>query len=349
MKIMNLKKVFVLLLLAVSSCNDPETVVTNIIHPDGSVTRKIEVRNKENNFKVKDLQVPYDDTWTVKDSMEISAKGDTTWIRRAEKLFLSADYINLTYKNDSSHNKAAVRHAEFRKRFRWFNTDYYYSEGIGSILRFGYPLSDYLNKEQLAYFYLPSKVANNLRNGADSLKYKILDDSIKAGTDLWTIRSLVSEWIGEFDLQAKGRPERELSLEVLRSRENDFMKTLEKYQKNFDSLWTAGVVPKDLFGEQIAKKYKPQLDSAIAVVTRKSLIPFKDYTIRVIMPGKLTGTNGFPDSSRVLVWPVKSDFFFTEPYLMWAESKTTNVWAWIVSGAFLVFVVTGLIIRRFRK
>jgi hypothetical protein len=67
------------------------------------------------------------------------------------------------------------------------------------------------------------------------------------------------------------------------------------------------------------------------------------------MPGKLIGTNGFPDSSHVLVWPVKSDFFFTEPYLMWAESKTTNMWAWIVTGLFLLFVVTGLIIRRIRK
>ena len=64
------------------------------------------------------------------------------------------------------------------------------------------------------------------------------------------------------------------------------------------------------------------------------------------MPGKLTGTNGFIDSTRNLLWPVKSDFFLTEQYEMWAESKTTNVWAWIVSGLFLVFVFTGIIIKR---
>ncbi len=42
------------------------------------------------------------------------------------------------------------------------------------------------------------------------------------------------------------------------------------------------------------------------------------------MPGKLIGTNGFIDSSQVLLWPVKSDYFITEQYEMWAESKIPN-------------------------
>jgi hypothetical protein len=50
-----------------------------------------------------------------------------------------------------------------------------------------------------------------------------------------------------------------------------------------------------------------------------------------------------------LLWPVKSDFFMTEPYEMWAESKTPNTWAWIVSGIFLVFVLTGVIVRIIKK
>ncbi len=33
------------------SCDEPETVVTNIVHPDGSVTRKIEMRNSKNKFE----------------------------------------------------------------------------------------------------------------------------------------------------------------------------------------------------------------------------------------------------------------------------------------------------------
>jgi hypothetical protein len=67
------------------------------------------------------------------------------------------------------------------------------------------------------------------------------------------------------------------------------------------------------------------------------------------MPGKLIGTNGFIDSSQILLWPVKSDYFLTEPYEMWAESKSTNTWAWIVSGLFLAFVLTGVLLRIIKK
>ena len=52
---------------------------------------------------------------------------------------------------------------------------------------------------------------------------------------------------------------------------------------------------------------------------------------------------------NTLLWPVKSDYFLTEPYEMWAESKITNPWAWIVSGLFLAFVLTGVMVRVRKK
>jgi hypothetical protein len=39
----------------------------------------------------------------------------------------------------------------------------------------------------------------------------------------------------------------------------------------------------------------------------------------------------------------------TEQYDMWAESKITNLWAWIASGLFLAFVFTGVIMRVIKK
>jgi hypothetical protein len=83
--------------------------------------------------------------------------------------------------------------------------------------------------------------------------------------------------------------------------------------------------------------------------TDKVLGDFKDYSVRIMMTGKLIGTNGFIDSSQVLLWPVSGDYFLTEPYEMWAESKMPNIWAWIVSGFFLLFVFTGVILRIIKK
>ena len=78
-------------------------------------------------------------------------------------------------------------------------------------------------------------------------------------------------------------------------------------------------------------------------------IDFKGYSQCITMPGRLMSTNGFPDSKHMLLWPVNSDYFVSEPYSMWAESKTTNTWAWAVTGLFLAFVTAGLILKTVRK
>jgi hypothetical protein len=116
-----------------------------------------------------------------------------------------------------------------------------------------------------------------------------------------------------------------------------------------DSLWTNGIILKEYLGETNYQRYKTDADTAIERVTRNLFIDFKGYSERIVMPGKLTGTNGFIDSCNVLLWPVKSDYFMTEPYEMWAESKLPNRWAWIVSGVFLLFVIAGVIIRGIKK
>jgi hypothetical protein len=337
------------LLLMVVSCDEPETVVTNIIHPDGSITRKIEMRNNENKFKLSDLQVPFDNSWSVKDSTEIDEKGDTTWVKRVEKTFKNVDELNLTYLSDSGANKMITRKAAFLKKFKWFNTEYRFTERIDKKLEYGYPLSDFLNSEELHYFFSPDNFKIEKATGPDSLKYKTLSDSIKMKTDKWTMKNLVSEWIGEFSKLAKGKVDGELSLASLKSREDVFVKICESNEDKLDSLWSNGILLKQFIGEANALKYKNEADSALDLASNKFWINFKEYSVRIVMPGNLTGTNGFIDSSQVLLWPVKSDFFMTQPYQMWAESKIPNIWAWIVSGIFLVFVLTGVIIKVTKK
>ncbi len=343
-------KLFVsLILMMVASCENPETVVTDYVHSDGTITRKIEMRNLENKFEASQLQVPFDSTWTVTDSIEVSPKGDTTWIKRAVKLFKNAEEINLSYKIDRGANREIPREASFKKRFRWFNTEFRFAEKIDKTLSFGYPLKDFLNKEELQYFYSPENVQYNEEVGPDSLKFKILSDSVKQKTDAWTLKNIVSEWIGEFALLVNGKGGDYLSLKSLKAREGELFKIVEANDDKLDSLWTNGIILKDFIGEANANKFRDEADSAISVATKKIMINFKEYSVRIVMPGKLTGSNGFIDSTKVLLWPVKSDYFLTEPYKMWAESKVPNTWAWIVSGLFLFFVMTGVIIRIIKK
>lgn len=332
--------------LMTASCNEPKTVVTNIVHPDGSVTRKIEMKSSEKNFRITNVQVPCDSTWTVRDSLEIGEKGDTLWVKRAEKTFTDVEEINLAYKSDSGLNKNFPRHAEFKKRFRWFNTEYTFKEIIDKNMHYGYPVSDFLDSEELKWFYYPDSHIEKMKNGPDSIKYRALNDTVDKKVENWMIKSLVSEWIAEFSNLLGENSKNELSAESLMNNEDRFVTIVKKYDEKFDSLWSNGIILKEFIGEASAIKYKTQADSAVNISINRLLADFRDYTLRTIMPGKVTEMNGMIDSSGVLMWPVKSDYFLTQTYEMKAVSKVPNIWAWIVSGVFISFVIYGAIIRK---
>ena len=101
----------------------------------------------------------------------------------------------------------------------------------------------------------------------------------------------------------------ELSIEALKSREDEFVEIIKENQEEFDSLWTKGVLLKKFIGEENAVKFKTEADSAVSVALARFLVDFKDYSVRIVMPGKLIATNGYIDSTRNLLWPVKSDYF----------------------------------------
>ncbi len=344
-----LKIAVIMILAMITSCDEPETIVTDIVHTDGSVTRRIEMKNTENKFDIHRIQVPFDSTWIVKDSLEFNEKRDTTWVKRAEKKFSSIDEINLAYRSDSGNNKAVSRRTEFKKRFRWFNTEYRFAEIIEKEFTHGYPVTDFLNKEELQYFYSPDEIMDKLVKGPDSLKYKALKDTITSKTDRWTYKSAMAEWIGDFSNLAGAKASGDMTFDALKAREDELVKISMENDNHFDSLWKNGIILKEFIGEQNALKYKTEADSAINLVVEKLFVSFHNYTIRIIMPGKLIGTNGLMDSTKVLLWPVKSEYFMTQPYEMWAESKEPNRWAWIVSGIFLLFVFAGITFRTIKR
>jgi len=348
MKNKSLKIVMVAVMAFVMSCDEPVMVVTNYVHPDGSVTRKIEMRSLKNNFEMGSLQLPFDSTWAIRDSIEIGEKGDTTWIQRAEKLFKNIEEINLAYRTDTGPNKHISRNAGFEKRFRWFNTEFRFSEKIDKKLSFGYPVGSFLNKEELGYFYSPDELRHTKEDGPDSLKFRSLFDSVRLKTDDWHTKNIFSEWIEEFSTLTSNSPDRDFSKESLKAREDEFLRVF-RIDEDIDSLWSEGIILKEIIGEANSIKYRTEADTAMEHVFKRYFVDFREYAVRIVMPGKLTGTNGFIDSSRIMMWPVKSDYFLTEPYEMWAESRIPNPWAWIVSVIFLLFVLSGVIIRIMKK
>ncbi len=353
MKRYSLKSVIALFIFLLFSCN--ETVVTNIVHPDGSVTRRIEIKDPDGkNFDPEYYRVPFDSTWIITDTFELSDKGDTTWVRRAEKLFRNVEEINKEYNNDKGTNMNFAREARFRKRFHWFNTAYIFSENIEKIFQYGYPIEQFLTKQELEYYYLPENVLDDRRNGPDSTMIKQIEDSIDIKSDKWLIWCGISEWNEEFLKLAENNGQWESSKELFQNKDSEIFNSLEQSMKDTsesDMDTTFAKIFKNVFGEELYMTFRTEIDSSLNIIEKRfeSATEFDGYSVRTLMPGKLVATNGFIDPNGEILYPVKMEYFLAQPYQMWAESKSSNTWAWVVSGVFVGFVVVGLVLRLVKK
>jgi hypothetical protein len=345
MKRKSLKILSLSVLLLAASCDEPETVVMNFVHTDGSVTRRIEMRNTKNNFGREVVQVPVDSTWSMKDSISIGEKSDTTWFKTAEKSFKNVDEINKEYQNEKGLNKMALRSASFSKKFRWFNTVYTFSEKIESSMRAGYPPEKFFVKDELEFFYLPESISKAKLSGADSTKYKELDGRVKSKTDRYFWSCVTSEWIEEFSNLTAGRSGDKPVKEKLKLLEAQIVDTIMVFDTKGDSVFTHFL---DSHGYG---KFRTEADSATAIINKRLelYMSFNGYTDIFVMPGRVTASNGYVLDKGEIMWPVNPEFFLSQPYVMHAESKMPNIWAWIVSGLFLLFVMAGVAVRLNKK
>ncbi len=342
------------LFLLLMSCNEYETRVTNIVHPDGSVTRKVVMSKKEKDpFEPGKYLVPVDSSWDITYSMSISDKNDTTWTLTAEKLFSDVDDINAGYDSDTAANSSMKRHASFDTRYRWFFTVCHFEEKVDRILETECPIDTFMTPEELRYFYLPDFIRGRLENGKDSITYKNLSEDVEAKFEKCLWMAVIKQMILDFHTLASQNSKYHLSLEDLQARENDFYEKLVANEGNDD--YEGDQLIKDVMGEDFYESFQTEIDSASDILLEAHLQKYedaKDYDMEIIMPGKLISSNGYVEtndtiaSNNNIVWSLSGDYFFTQDYVMWAESRIINVYAWIISG---IVVLLALLLLVFRK
>lgn len=370
------------------SC-DYETHVINTVHEDGSVTRKVIVKNdNEREFEPKNFRVPIDSTWTIEYTDELNENNDTIWILTAEKHFASVEGINEEYINDTGSNRDLKRSTDFSKSFKWFTTVFRYSETVDKVLTITCPASDFLSEEELAFYYLPDKVKGDLKSGSDSLRYRALADTVDTKSETWMWTGMVRQYIEIFydlfgdlpDLainkeemsekesafvhqiiamdQSEKEEEEETLQTVEEGEEEEVIQAIEKIEQDLSMEEGDDIelLITSVLGEEFYASFKTELDSTMAVLETVT-DPFfsaESYDMEIRMPGRIIATNGYADTNPELngvggiLWTVQGDYFFLETYEMWVESKISNYWAWIVTGLFVLFVITGFVVRRRR-
>jgi len=326
------------------SCDGPETVITNFVHADGSITRRVEMRSSEEIVSPEECKVPIDSTWNTFKEIELSENGDTTWVIVSEKTFPNADSINADYLSGKDMNFFAKRSAHFGKKFRWFSTVYTFTEKVERILQYGYPINDYLTGEAWNYFMLPQSVADELIEGTDSLKYKMAADSVESQGEKWLNATLLSGWFREASQLLKEEGVDSITIA-------DFSAGEKLMQGLVYDIMDSEPVSLSFMGEEFIVKYQDIIERAEDKVDKdlEVFMAFSGYTMQTIMPGKLIRGNGYLSSSGEVSWPVKPELFLCDDYLMKAESRIVNVPLCVISALFVLLVVAGYVYRRLNR
>lgn len=334
----------VLLVIFLISCGGPDALVINTVNRDGSVDRSIILTYHKDEFDLDKCQVPVDSSWTINKDIEISEKVDTIWTLTAAKHFDSVDQINVDYENYAGTNSGMIRRADFSAKFRWFNTIYTYSETVEKAINGQSPETVFTPRE-INIFYMPESMVDELLSGVDSIYYEQLTDSLDKKVESWLGSSLLITTLSEMESlngQGVGEP-----VDIQKLRDSELLIVSSMGDSDFDE----EVLLDSIMGKGFYENNKVLIDSAMDATDEKLSVAFEadSYLMQVVMPGRLIATNGYLDSDTNIIWEVSGESFLTSDYIMWAESGVVNVWAWICSFAFLLFVISGLIIRRRRN
>lgn len=359
--------VFCFLLL---SCENRVSMKT-VINPDGSCYRELEKSGVGGEFFMKDsvssrnpFPVEIDSTWSLSwkieghewrtdfpvsehtfDSiLEISKDLDeyvdsiplSVRIRRD---FFSVDEMSNEYKIRNNHPWKDVKiDYKLSKKFRWFYTFYEYKETyFKSDFKFDYPIEDFMSKDEYLFWFIGEP---NLTTGLSGMEAREYLGQIENKYNKWFAKN---KWSSEYDHVinnynkiTKGIVSKEklISLkdtifdkEVASNVDFDLTEVLNKYFKT--------------------KAFSlMELDGTYDFENEYAFLSATSFEYNLILPGKIIKSNANSQDENGKIWNLTAYRFLVNDYNIEASSRTTNVWAFIVTGLIILLALGGLFYKK---
>ena len=331
-----------------------KSIVTTRINTDGSCTRTvgmIDPRDFKGIDSVRhDLPVSIDHSW------EFININDSTAL--FQKQYNSIDELNSLYAHDESEFGVYKRSVGLEKNFRWFYTEFIYHETFGGILT-KVPLSNYMSEEEIQLIKMDDSEKHPLVMNMNPKARQSLIDNIDERAGFWihdNLFEIVFEDILEIAYSSSIINRDKINVGALK----DSIKVqIKKYDKvlvsfDFDDDAMDMIDLARLVGENL-KLDSLKLIQLVNIVELADLesrydtelfAGFDDYNNHVFMPGQLTDTNADEIRSDTLHWDIGFIKFMDDDYTLYAESKVTNTWAYMVSGFVLAIALITPFLRK---
>jgi len=385
MKILtNSKRIVVLTLIltiVLTSCIDHTYETGTIVHPDGSLDRKVVCLdadslqsdynifgvNQTKGWEVEEEQyisrINEPDTLPEEDGSFTVSPTDTNYQTKFTftKHFNSVEEANQEMDEGNGQADTLFRiRSTFQKKFRWFVTYLDYSDVYLSMNRFhNAPVEDYFAPEDYAFIgRIPGKSKHLSK--ADVEYCKRLDSYIQntyyreallleycmtmvdAMHELKTDTAIVNGFLKVCEIIDS----MDIGLSSLEKNESIKDSTLQRLLED-DSMFEKEFRVKiptevyDLYYQKV-KDFDPQIRFM------REAYGSDNYEHSITMPWKVVCTNADSISGSELFWKPPVQKFTFSDYTMTATSRKLNLWAWIVTALAAIGIV-GLLLWKLRR
>jgi len=269
-----------------------------------------------------------------------SKEKENTFLAILRLDYTSVNELNEKFKLKQSHewSKMDVKHS-LDKKFRWFYTYYDYCETYPQLKTdLKIPLDKYLTKEEASFWFTGQP---NLVQGMNGIEIREFVGKLEDAYNIWYGLNL---WSNEYDVLIenydliKNKPVPVERLMELRDTIFMGIKDKDKYEMDdvlntffkttaFSPLWKGD--------SSVMKIYEKSVD-------QQEYMTFfaKGFNYKLIMPGKVTKAINAVQLGDTLSWKLTAYRMAVSDYTIEAQSRKTNIWAFIVTGL-LVFVAIG--------
>lgn len=350
--------------LGIASCGSNEDMLTTI-NPDGSCSRSF-TRGVDSAFMVGDtaksnpFPVDIDASWkiTLMDSNTVVQTGwplktwknknqgksrqveATVW-RKYNSVAEMAENFRLKKSDDWSAIKPKY---EFNKKFRWFYTYYTYKEIYPKLKTLDkVPFEKYMTREEAEFWFTGRP---DLLKGMNGVEIREYIGNLENKYNLWFASNL---WIVEYDELLKNYTQltdKTISITRLeQARDSVFEKYSPTVESNNPELDMPGSLNK-YFNTDVFSQLWEKPDGAMKKFEDNSYnLEFlkyfgRSFNYKLLMPGKIIQPDNAILHGDTLIWKLDAYRMVYNDYEIGAQSRKTNIWAFVLSvlvGALAVF------------
>ena len=234
------------------------------------------------------------------------------------------------------------------KEFRWFYTDYVFTEKFSSVADyFKVPVTDFMSEEEALYWFSGTP---DLYAGKPTWRYYEFLEDLKEKADRWVFANMYYKLLSGIADRYDMVVEPPVSKDEFIAQLGDVVKQLASYDTYNLEYSTACSIVSSHFGSDAYSPFinenewkKDEILSATAFFDYLFLFYYNES---IVMPGRVIDDGGGIYKDGVVTFKVDAGRFLLKDYEIRVVSRIVNVWAFIVTAVLASALCVAVIYRR---